>query len=70
MFVVSYRNAFPALTEGRADSELADMFGAICGGIDAGESQDTAVADIVARTDSAATTEEALAIYATARYMC
>lgn len=70
MFVVSYRNAFPDLTQGREDRELAEMFSGICGGIAAGESQDAVVADIVARTDSAATTEQALAIYATARYMC
>ncbi len=70
MFVVSYRNAFPDLTQGREDREIAELFSAICGGIAAGESQDAVVADIVTRTDSAATTDQALAIYATARYMC
>jgi len=70
MFVVGYRNAFPALAQDRDDSEITELFTGICDGIDAGESQDAVVADIVERTGSAATTDEAQAIFVTAQYMC
>ncbi|WP_280194978.1 hypothetical protein [Nocardia farcinica] len=73
MFVVSYRSAFPKLAEGRSDAQIAELFTGTCSDITGGKSEDAVVDGIVERTGSggtAATTEEARAIYTTAKYMC
>ncbi len=70
MFVIAYTNAFPELAGGRADGEIAELFTTVCGAIAEGENRDATVAEIVERTGSAATTDEADAIYTLAQYMC
>ncbi|MEV0031109.1 hypothetical protein [Nocardia sp. NPDC050793] len=73
MFVVSYRSAFPKLADGRSDAQVADIFTATCKDIKDGKAEDAVVQNIVDRTKSgqtAATKEEAQAIYTTAKYLC
>ncbi|MFE3545712.1 hypothetical protein ACFXK0_22340 [Nocardia sp. NPDC059177] len=73
MFVVSYRNAFPKLSEGRDDAALRGVLGQTCGDIAAGKSTDDVVAGIVRNATNGATaasTEEAQAIYEMATRMC
>ncbi|WP_141812491.1 hypothetical protein [Nocardia bhagyanarayanae] len=73
MFVVSYRSAFPKLAEGRSDAQIAEIFTATCKDIKDGKAEDAIVQSTVDRTKSgqtAATKEEAQAIYTTAKYLC
>ncbi|MEU2254380.1 hypothetical protein ABZ540_14555 [Nocardia xishanensis] len=73
MFVVSYRSAFPKLADGRSDAQVAEIFTATCKDVKDGKAEDAVVHNIVDRTKSgqtAATKEEAQAIYTTAKYLC
>ncbi|MDO3648703.1 hypothetical protein [Nocardia mangyaensis] len=73
MFVVSYRNAFPKLAEGRDDKAVADVLTQTCGDIAAGKSEPDTVAGIVSSTENGsatATNEEAQAIYQMSKLMC
>lgn len=73
MFVVSYRNAFPKLAEGRDDAAVSGVLTQTCGDIKAGKSESDVVAAIVKNSKNgatAATTEEAQAIFQMAKLMC
>ncbi|WP_278262632.1 hypothetical protein [Nocardia sp. AG03] len=73
MFVVSYRNAFPKLAEGRDDAALSGLLSKTCADITAGKSKDDVVAGIEKNAKNgatAATTEEAQAIYEMSKLMC
>ncbi|APE33914.1 hypothetical protein BOX37_07960 [Nocardia mangyaensis] len=73
MFVVSYRNAFPKLAEGRDDKAVADVLTQTCDDIAAGKSEPDTVAGIVSSTENGsatATDEEAQAIYQMSKLMC
>ncbi|MFF2087411.1 hypothetical protein ACFVVM_26865 [Nocardia sp. NPDC058176] len=73
MFVVSYRNAFPKLAEGRDDKTVAGVLTQTCGDIAAGKSESDTVAGIVASStngSATATDEEAQAIYQMSKLMC
>ncbi|MFD3510792.1 hypothetical protein [Nocardia sp. NPDC058666] len=72
-FVVSYRNAFPKLAQGRDDATVAAVLNHSCSDIKAGKSQDEAVATIqkaAKNGDVAATKEEATAVYQMSTMMC
>ncbi|MFD3745935.1 hypothetical protein [Nocardia sp. NPDC058633] len=73
MFVVSYRNAFPKLAQGRDDAAVAAVLNHSCSDIKAGKSEADTIATVLAAAengDTAATTEEATAIYQMAKLMC
>lgn len=73
MFVVSYRNAFPKLAEGRDDAAVSGVLTQTCGDIKAGKPESDVVAAIVKNSKNgatAATTEEAQAIFQMAKLMC
>ncbi|MFB7878332.1 hypothetical protein ACFC06_24055 [Nocardia sp. NPDC056064] len=73
MFVVSYRNAFPKLAEGRDDAALSGLLSKTCGDITAGKSKDDVVAGIeknATNGTTTATTQEAQAIYEMSKFMC
>ncbi|MFD4428685.1 hypothetical protein [Nocardia sp. NPDC058497] len=73
MFVVSYRNAFPKLAEGRDDAAVSGVLTQTCGDIKAGKAESDVVAGIVQSSTNgatAATTEEAQAIFQMAKLMC
>lgn len=73
MFVVSYRNAFPKLSEGRDDKAVAGVLTQTCGDIQAGKSETDTVAGIVASSTNgaeSATEEEAQAIFQMSKLMC
>ncbi|MCP2298492.1 hypothetical protein SAMN04244553_3741 [Nocardia amikacinitolerans] len=73
MFVVSYRSAFPKLAEGRSDAQIAEIFTATCKDIKDGKAEDAIVQSTVDRSKSgqtAASKEEAQAIFTTAKYLC
>ncbi|GAD87444.1 hypothetical protein [Nocardia asteroides] len=73
MFVVSYRNAFPKLAEGRDDAAIGGLLTQTCGDIKAGKAEADVVAGVVKNAKNGATaptTEEAQAIYQMAKLMC
>ncbi len=73
MFVVSYRSAFPKLSEGRDDATIAAVLNHSCSDIKAGKSEADTVATIIKAAkngDTAATTEEATAVYQMSKLMC
>ncbi len=73
MFVVSYRNAFPKLAQGRDDAAIAAVLNHSCSEIKAGKSEADTVATIIKAAkngDTAATTEEATAVYQMSKLMC
>ncbi|MFD9552125.1 hypothetical protein ACFWBG_32495 [Nocardia salmonicida] len=73
MFVVSYRNAFPKLAQGRDDAAVAAVLNHSCSEIKAGKSEADTVATIIKAAkngDTAATTEEATAVYQMSKLMC
>ncbi|MFD4462840.1 hypothetical protein [Nocardia sp. NPDC058480] len=73
MFVVSYRNAFPKLAQGRDDAAVAAVLNHSCSEIKAGKSEADTIATILAAAkngDTAATTEEATAVYQMSKLMC
>ncbi|MFE9788029.1 hypothetical protein ACFYO7_21875 [Nocardia salmonicida] len=73
MFVVSYRNAFPKLAQGRDDATVAAVLNHSCSEIKAGKSEADTVATIIKAAkngDTAATTEEATAVYQMSKLMC
>ncbi|MFC4127085.1 hypothetical protein [Nocardia rhizosphaerae] len=73
MFVVSYRNAFPKLAEGRDDAAVADVLNLTCSDIKAGKSEADTVAAVVTYSKNGSTTateDEAKTIYETVKLMC
>lgn len=73
MFVVSYRSAFPKLSEGRDDATIAAVLNHSCSDIKAGKSEADTVATIIKAAkngDTAPTTEEATAVYQMSKLMC
>ncbi|MFC6013408.1 hypothetical protein [Nocardia lasii] len=73
MFVVSYRNAFPKLAEGRDDAAVASVLNQSCADIKSGKSEaDTiaAIAKAASNGATTATTEEATAVYQMSKLMC
>ncbi|MFC9877771.1 hypothetical protein [Nocardia salmonicida] len=73
MFVVSYRNAFPKLAQGRDDAAVAAVLNHSCSEIKAGKSEADTVATIIKAAkngDTTATTEEATAVYQMSKLMC
>ncbi|PKV76522.1 hypothetical protein ATK86_7452 [Nocardia fluminea] len=73
MFVVSYRNAFPKLAQGRDDAAVAAVLNHSCSEIKAGKSEADTIATIMKAAkngDTAATTEEATAVYQMSTLMC
>ncbi|MBC7304472.1 MAG: hypothetical protein H5T78_26440 [Nocardia sp.] len=73
MFVVSYRNAFPKLAEGRDDAAVAAVLNRSCSDIEAGKSEADTVATIIeaaSNGDTAPTNEEAIAVYQMSKLMC
>ncbi|GEM31794.1 hypothetical protein NN3_28010 [Nocardia neocaledoniensis NBRC 108232] len=73
MFVVSYRNAFPKLAEGRDDAAVANVLNLTCSDIKAGKSEADTVAAVVTYSKNGATTatnDEAKTIYETVKLMC
>ncbi|MGY0497596.1 hypothetical protein ACWZHB_03750 [Nocardia sp. FBN12] len=73
MFVVSYRSAFPKLSEGRDDATIAAVLNHSCSDIKAGKSEADTVATIIKAAkngDTTPTTEEATAVYQMSKLMC
>ncbi|MFE1597220.1 hypothetical protein [Nocardia sp. NPDC058705] len=73
MFVVSYRSAFPKLSEGRDDATIAAVLNHSCSDLKAGKSEADTIATIqkaAKNGDVAATTEEATAVYQMSKMMC
>ncbi|MFD6401714.1 hypothetical protein [Nocardia sp. NPDC060249] len=73
MFVVSYRNAFPKLAQGRDDAAVAAVLNHSCSEIKAGKSEADTIATVkkAAKNGSTeATTEEATAVYQMSTLMC
>ncbi|TCJ93458.1 hypothetical protein DFR71_5303 [Nocardia alba] len=73
MFVVSYRNAFPKLAQGRDDAAVAAVLNHSCSEIKAGKSEADTVATIkkaAKNGNTEATTEEATAVYQMSTLMC
>lgn len=72
-FVVSFRSAFPALAEGRSDTELADILTATCGDVRADKPQaevEAAVAERAGGGGAEPSAQEAAAIYQMIKLMC
>ncbi|MFG3620228.1 hypothetical protein [Nocardia sp. NPDC047654] len=71
-FLVSFRGAFPKLSEGKDDAKIASILTETCGDIKAGKSEDDVVANITKRAGGATqpSSEEAKAIYQMAKLMC
>jgi PBP1b-binding outer membrane lipoprotein LpoB len=72
-FVVSYRNAFPKLAEGKDDAGIRDILVETCKDIKDGKAEDPVVQNVITRTKTGsvqATKEEAQAIYQMAKMLC
>jgi PBP1b-binding outer membrane lipoprotein LpoB len=72
-FVVSYRNAFPKLAEGKDDAKIRDIVVQTCKDIKDGKAEDAVVQNVITRTKTGsvqASKEEAQALYQMAKMLC
>lgn len=67
-FVVTFKNAFPKLAEGKDDAKIAAFYAETCKDVKAGKPEDEIVKNISSR--SGAAQAEAPAIYQVAKLTC
>ncbi len=72
-FVVSFKAAFPKLSQGRTDAQISTILNQTCADIKAGKAEDATVTAVAAHAKNGsveATKEEAQAIYQMVKLMC